>query len=101
MFRGDEVGECPVLKKLKLTANEMLRRKAVRFRARWLDDEQQAETAQLWSKVKYYEGHAPFRSTPVSTEGNSSNKRTRARCKGSGREESTPEEPERKWDRTM
>lgn len=47
LFHGDEVVECYVPKKLKLTAGKMLRRKTVSDGVRWLDEKQQAESARL------------------------------------------------------
>lgn len=40
VLRGSEVVECFVLRKLQLTAGELLMRKAVRDRVRWFDKKQ-------------------------------------------------------------
>lgn len=68
VFRGDEVMQCSVLKNRKLTAGEMLKRKAESHRVRPLDEEQQAKTARLRSKVKFYERQAASCSSAVFSE---------------------------------
>lgn len=54
VLSGNEVMECFVLKELKLTAGEMLRRKAVRDEVTRFDEEQQASNARFQSRARYY-----------------------------------------------
>lgn len=56
LFRGNEVVECAMLRKLDLTARGMLRRKAVRDGVARSDSEHQGNNARPESNVKYYEG---------------------------------------------
>lgn len=83
VFHGVDVVECPVLKEVKLTAGERLRRRAVSDRVRRIDAEQQAASARIQGNVKYYKGQPASRSTAVSFEGNRSDKRDRAGSSGS------------------
>lgn len=48
--------KCPVLKKLQLTAREMLKWRAMSERVTGYDAAQQAVTGSLQSRVEYYNG---------------------------------------------
>lgn len=58
VFRGDELKECSVFKKLKLAAAEMLRRKQVGERVTRYIATQQAPIASLERTAQYYKGVA-------------------------------------------
>lgn len=58
LLRGDEVLECLLLKKLKLTAQKMLRWKAVSQRGRVSDAAQRERSSELGGRVEFSEGLA-------------------------------------------
>lgn len=78
VFRGEEVMECFMLKKLKLAGGEMLRREAVSGKLRWFDEKQHAKIALLRSIVKYYEWQGVSRSIAVSSNRDTDDKRNKA-----------------------
>lgn len=74
-----------MLKKLELTAGDLLRQKAVRDRLKRSDRKQHAAAARLQSRYKYYE-----------KKGDKSDREDGTRSSGSSGRESSPPEPERK-----
>lgn len=99
-LRGDEVVQCPVLRKLGLTARETLRPKAGSDRVRRLDETQNAETALFRSRVKYYEWQAVLRSTTVFSEKTRAKKRESTGSSSSGSVRGSSKKPERECNRT-
>lgn len=85
-----------MLRKLKLTAGQMLRQRAVSDRVTRIDAEKQAATACLQRELKCYKEQDAPRSTAVFFEGNGGNENNRACSNGSGSDGSSLKEPERK-----
>lgn len=52
VFRGNKAVECFLLKGVRVTAEELLRRRAESYIVRRSDEEQRADNARLRSKVK-------------------------------------------------
>lgn len=94
VLREDKVLEYSMLKKLKVTAAELMSQKAMSDELLRTDNEQQAGTARLRSGVKYHDGQAAFRSTSVSSEGDRGDVRDRTGISGNGSGESSCEEHE-------
>lgn len=97
--RDNEAVECILLKELKLTAADMLRRKAVSDRMTQIDAEQQAAIVSRQIEVKYYERQAASRKTAVISEKSASNEKNRADKNGSGSGYNSLKVPERKCTR--
>lgn len=91
--------KCSVLKELKLTAGQALKRKAVSDRVMRTHAKQQAALALLQRKVKYYERECVLRRTAIFSERNRDEKRSRAGRVSSDSGGSSPEEPEGKCNR--
>lgn len=57
-FRGDEVVKCSVLRKLELTAKEMLKREAMSRKVKSFEEAQRERIAEFERMVDNSEGHA-------------------------------------------
>lgn len=90
---------CPVFKKPKLTAVNMLGRSGVSDRVLRTDAEQQNATARLQREVKDYKKQPVSRSIAVFSGRNRGERRGRAASNGSGSGGASPAKLERKCKR--